>query len=817
MKQIEILAPAGSYDSLVAAINASCDAVYIGGSRFGARAYANNLTDEEMIKAIDYAHLHNKSIYLTVNTLLKQKELMEELYEYILTFYQAGIDAVIVQDVGVMSFIHKHFKDLPIHASTQMTITMSKSLELLKETGVTRIVTSRELSLEEIKSIRQETDLEIESFVHGALCYCYSGQCLMSSILGGRSGNRGRCAQPCRMPYSLFQNRSQVTNDKELYLLSPKDICTLEMIPDLVESGINSFKIEGRMKRPEYAALTSYLYRKYTDKYLELGNEKYKDYLLKNAKEFKYDTSCLMELYNRGGFTQGYYYNKNGKFMMSMQRPNHSGVCIGQVTESKGNRVTLHAQEDLNPQDILEFRNDNGEALYEYTVKAMVNQNKSTETNVLPGSNIKKGDSVYRTKNNALLNEIAGKYLKQEQKIGINGVFNAHIGQAMKLSLTYQDNNITVTGDIIEAAMKQPITEEKIKEQLNKTNTTSFTFETLIIDMDSSVFIPVGKLNEIRRQALEQLYYSIVSKFHRKEPNKFAILEPVNGKDIITNESNQSIGINVMVGNLTQLDTALSYSEVNAIYLRTEDVEFADINQAAMRVTDKGKEFYLTLPYIFRKETYEEWVQAIEEKKLVLDNQFIRGFIIRNLESYHFLVNHINFKARPKKIILDYNMHIMNKEAKEFWKNQGVSHFTSSIELNYQELRHLGCKDMDVIVYGHIPLMTTAQCVVNNTVGCDEKARISIIKDRMNKNFYVANHCRYCYNTIYNGLALSLLNYKDDITDLKPKQIRIDFTIEDSDETALVLKDFIDVFRYNKEAKHKMNDYTKGHFKRGVE
>ena len=270
-REIEILAPAGSYESLKAAIAAGADAVYVGGNRFGARAYANNFSEEELLEAIDYVHLHGKKIYLTVNTLLKEKELERELYSYLLPYYRQGLDAVIVQDPGVLRFVREYFPSLPIHASTQMTITGADGARFMEEQGVERIVTARELSLQEIKEISEKTSLEIESFVHGALCYCYSGQCLYSSLLGGRSGNRGQCAQPCRLPYKV--------DGKTSYVMSLKDLCTVEFIPDLAEAGIYSFKIEGRMKKPEYVAAVTSIYRKYADLYLQKGRKDYSVYL----------------------------------------------------------------------------------------------------------------------------------------------------------------------------------------------------------------------------------------------------------------------------------------------------------------------------------------------------------------------------------------------------------------------------------------------------------------------------------------------------------------------------------------------------------
>ena len=260
-REVEILAPAGSWECLEAAVCAGADAIYIGGSRFGARAHADNLNEERMLEAIDYVHLHGRKLYMTVNTLLKEQEL-GELVDYLRPYYEQGLDAVIVQDIGAMRLIREAFPDLPLHVSTQATVTQTLSAQLFQRMGAERIVPARELSLEEIKNMKNATGLEIECFVHGALCYCYSGQCLMSSMIGGRSGNRGECAQPCRLPY-------RVENRKSADLMSLKDLCTIDMIPELVEAGIDSFKIEGRMKQPDYVYTVTQMYRKYTDIYLQ--------------------------------------------------------------------------------------------------------------------------------------------------------------------------------------------------------------------------------------------------------------------------------------------------------------------------------------------------------------------------------------------------------------------------------------------------------------------------------------------------------------------------------------------------------------------
>lgn len=302
----EVLAPAGSFQTFKAVIEAGADAVYVGGSSFGARAYADNFTEEELLEAIDYAHLRGKKVYLTVNTLLKNKEINEDLYDYLLPFYLKGLDAVLVQDFGALSYIHKAFPDLPIHTSTQMTVTGIEGVRLLQSYGVTRVVMARETSLAEMKKIHEATGMELEAFVHGALCYCYSGQCLFSSLLGGRSGNRGRCAQPCRLAYTVMdENHKELLKDS--YILSMKDMCGIRDINELKEAGVYSLKIEGRMKRPEYAAGVVSFYRKYVDS-------------LKPVSDSDYNK--LKSLGNRCGFTDKYYFDHNAKDMITYEKPN---------------------------------------------------------------------------------------------------------------------------------------------------------------------------------------------------------------------------------------------------------------------------------------------------------------------------------------------------------------------------------------------------------------------------------------------------------------------------------------------------------------
>lgn len=816
-KNIEILAPAGSYESLIAAIHAGADAVYIGGSKFGARAFADNLKEEDMLKVIDYVHLHGKKIYLTVNTLLKNKELEEELYYYLEKFYIAGLDAVIVQDVGVLHYIHQYFPQMPIHASTQMTLTMAGGAKMLSHMGVTRMVTPRELNLSEIKEIKENTSLEIESFVHGALCYCYSGQCLMSSMIGGRSGNRGRCAQPCRMPYELSGREKTKANLQEKYLLSPKDICTLSMIPELVESGIDSFKIEGRMKRAEYTALVVSKYRKYADLYLKLGKDTYEQYIVKYKEKFDEDIQELMDLYNRGSFTDGYYHTHNGKNMMSVLRPNHNGVLVGTVIGIKGISAQIKLEQDINSQDILEIRNGQ-EGIYEFTVKNPAKKNTVLSANFLAKSGVSKGQSVYRTKNQNLLEEIQKSYIEIPFKEKMQGVFAAEAGKPIRLILECNAAKIEVNGPIAESALKQSTDVEQIKKQLNKTNSTEFIFDTLKIETGENLFLPSSHLNELRRKGIEQLENAILSRYRReKSPLNHTVRNTkkgnIGGK---YNKENQA----GMIAHLTDtrlLDIILESKETDIVYIDMTDIKFEEIGAIAAKVRERAKAFYLVLPHIFRKNTADYFKEKAEYLLGDVLNK-IDGFIVKNFEELDFLKEELNIAGN--QIRLDYNVYTANKESKEFYREKGINRFTACAELNDTELKAVGCEDSDLIVYGYLPVMVSAQCTYKTLDGCRRAENLSwgsYLVDRYHKKFYVKSCCRFCYSVIYNGQPLFLLKNEKEIRDLKPENIRLDFTMESEKEAAEILRAFADVFRLNKANTYEIKDYTRGHFKRGVD
>ena len=561
--RVEILAPAGSMECLKAAIAAGADAVYTGGALFGARAYAHNLTEEELLEAIDYVHLHGRRLYLTVNTLIKDREMEKQMYDYLLPYYRQGLDAVIVQDIGLFRFIRKHFPDLPIHASTQMTLTGVDGAKFLEKEGAQRIVTSRELSMAEVKKIADETELEIESFVHGALCYCYSGQCLFSSFIGGRSGNRGQCAQPCRLLYRTPEAK------RPQYLLSLKDICTLELIPEMIESGIYSFKIEGRMKKPEYAAAVAFQYRKYADLYLKYyeecpAEEDPAAYAMKKYRVREEDRQMLLDLYNRGGFHTGYYHTQNGREMISLNRPNHAGVPAVKVLAKKGRNVTAKALTDLYPQDIIELPMRKGrEKADNYTCKDAVRKGMNVQIPVFADTPFKRDEIWMRTRNSTLIDTLREEFVNGKIKERICGTFRLYPQETATLTVKCRDAEITVAGEKAQEALSQPMSRERIEKQLRKTGNTEFEFSFLKAEIGEKVFLPMQSLNELRREALETLEKVICEKYRRSGEVK----DPEEDKTELSMEEEVLSGWTASVRTAEQMEVILEEEAIGRIYV----------------------------------------------------------------------------------------------------------------------------------------------------------------------------------------------------------------------------------------------------------
>lgn len=749
-KKVEILAPAGSFDSMKAAVAAGADAVYMGGSRFGARAYAENPDETGMLEAINYVHLHGRQLYMTVNTLVKEDE-MDDLYDYLLPYYQAGLDAVIVQDMGVFSYIREHFPDLPVHASTQMTITGPEGAALMTRMGAVRIVTARELSLEEIRRIYRETGVEIESFVHGALCYCYSGQCLFSSLIGGRSGNRGRCAQTCRLPFDVLRrldenNPNENKNKKKenvvlnpgdsKYVLSLKDLCTLDILPDILEAGVYSLKIEGRMKSPRYTAGVVRLYRKYVDLYLKNGRKGYR-VDPKDRKE-------LLDLFDRGGQTLGYYTEHNGRDMV---------VCHEKPA----------------------FRQENRE-LYQYLDKT---------------------------------------YVEAEVKEPVQGFARVCEGEPLQLTLQYED---PLTGEsrmaggigaVVQTAVKQPMSKERIEKQLGKTGNTPYYFENLEVETGGSPFVPVQELNELRRSAFEQLTEEILRPYRREIPENRQ-----SQKTLFENKKGNKTAlyhIHVSVEHPAQLKVALSVPEVGAIYLDSAEFGAEQWNEWVSRCHEADKQCLLVMPHIFRDRAKEYF----ETHRSRLESAGFDGLVIRAWEELE-LVREWKISI---PLVMDYGIYTMNHRAEDFVREMAPElsmRFTLPVELNSRELEARDSRERELLVYGSIPVMVTAQCIRKTVEGCSKCPEYLYLRDRKKKVFPVRNQCRFCCNTIYNSSPLSLLKDKKQIDRLQPEVLRLAFTSESAAQTGEVLDAYVKTFLHQEPVELE-GEFTRGHFKRGVE
>lgn len=800
--RVEILAPAGSLECLKAAIAAGADAIYTGGALFGARAYAHNLTEEELLEAIDYVHLHGRRLYLTVNTLIKDREMEKQMYDYLLPYYRQGLDAVIVQDIGLFRFIRKHFPDLPIHASTQMTLTGVDGAKFLEKEGAQRIVTSRELSMAEVKKIADETELEIESFVHGALCYCYSGQCLFSSFIGGRSGNRGQCAQPCRLLYRTPEAK------RPQYLLSLKDICTLELIPEMIESGIYSFKIEGRMKKPEYAAAVAFQYRKYADLYLKYyeecpAEEDPAAYAMKKYRVREEDRQMLLDLYNRGGFHTGYYHTQNGREMISLNRPNHAGVPAVKVLAKKGRNVTAKALTDLYPQDIIELPMRKGrEKADNYTCKDAVRKGMNVQIPVFADTPFKRDEIWMRTRNSTLIDTLREEFVNGKIKERICGTFRLYPQEKATLTVKCRDAEITVAGEKAQEALNQPMSRERIEKQLRKTGNTEFEFSFLKAEIGEKVFLPMQSLNELRREALETLEKVICEKYRRSGEVK----DPEEDKTELSMEEEILSGWTASVRTAEQMEVILEEEAIGRIYadctMFPRIWEKDSYVEWITKVHAAGKEIYLVMPYIFRERTRKQYEAAYNR----IFGAGWDGILIANYESFAFLKEH----GYTGRIMTDYNLYEFNQESRKFWKEKGVFEFTAPVELTERELQDLRVKDGEVIVYGYLPMMISAGCIQKTTRGCLKKSGQTTITDRYRNPFVVKNECDYCYNILYNYVPLYLGDRMEEVYQIGPGRIRLMFTTERQQEVRQILRAYFE----GKELPE--GTYTRGHWKRGI-
>ena len=783
MNRIEILAPAGSMESLIAAMNKGADAVYLGGNKFSARAYASNFDNDNMIKAVDYVHSYGAKVYVTLNTILKENEI-EEAVRYVGFLYEIGVDAIILQDLGLFKRIKEDFPDFEIHASTQMTIHNGEGALFFKEKGFHRIVLSRELSIDEVKYISKDLGIETEIFVHGALCISYSGQCLMSSMIGGRSGNRGRCAQPCRMEYTLKGINS---GERKAYLLSPKDTCTIENVKDIIDSGTYSLKIEGRMKRAEYVAGVVDNYKKAVEK--ELYKTEY------NVNKGKRE---LLQLFNRGGFSNAYLHKNLGKDMMSFNHPRNTGVPLGKI--EKSGEIIL--KENIALGDGFRFR-DTGFNINKIIKDGLeVKEAKRGEKVKIFPKAYKIGDEIFKSLDKKLFESLEDSLKPYNRKIDLTAKVSFKISEPLKLIVTYNDKEYTFLGEIVDKAEKKPLSKERIIEALSKSSDSVFKLNEIEFINFEDGFLRISDVNNLRREALESIQKSITKSYRRKRPEK---------NDKIKEEINKKVSFDIMYQCITkeQLKAILEEGATDIIIdVFNRDKDALKIQDIINLYEEKNVNIYLKIPNIIKSE-FNTVVNLIEKVK-----NYIKGIVTVNAGIIRKYQNELI-------IIGDYKLNIINSEALKFYQKE-IHVPTLSLELNRKEIKTMlkGNKgNIQGIVYGKTELMISEYCPIGSTFGekssCKDcnlactRDKFTLI-DRMNEKFRVMTDI-FCRSYILNPSPLNLIEEKEDLVSLGVNSFRVEFRDESYNEVKKVFK----MIRHEEEINSK--EYTKGHYRRGIE
>lgn len=801
---IELLAPAGNMESLYAAIQNGADAIYLGGKMFSARQYANNFSDEELKKAVEYAHIRNVKVYVTVNILIDDKE-MEETLNYIRYLYDIDVDGLIIQDLGLAYLIRKVFPDFELHGSTQMTVNNLPGAIFLQRLGFNRVVLAREVPIDEIKHIQDNSDIQLEGFIHGALCVCYSGQCLMSSILGGRSGNRGRCAQPCRMPYSLvdYESKSEIFSSwNNKHLLSTRDLNTLDYIDEIINSGVISLKIEGRMKKPEYVATVVKNYRKV----LEYGKE---------SITHK-DRDDITQIFNRG-FTKGYMLGAFGREIISYDRPDNRGVLVGKVIKIDKNDVYIEFFQDVEKGDGVEFETYNGDRIG-IVLDFKGEKGKVTKITNIP--NILLNSDVYRTSSESLLKRAIESYEQENIKYPIYMKVFISIGRPAMLYLTYENINIEVQSDnLVEKAKKISLTKERILEQLSKLNDTVYYPVDIQIELDEDAFMSISDINKLRRDAIDQLNNIRKNKNNRKpisnEEYEFLINKHLNLTNRVVKGKNK---VSVSVKNKKQFEQ-LNLSKLDRIYIGFED----SLKDVLHKVKEKNIETYLMTDRILHRKGLE-----ILKEKIIDIGDLLDGISVSNIGTFKFIKDNFD-----KNIHGEIGLNIFNSYTIELLKNFGIKGITLSPELNMKQIKNI--KKLDGILYesigyGYIPLMITKHCPIALVKNCHNDKNCDIchynkgygLRDRKGIDFYM-DRSKGC-TTIYNSVPLMILDHIHQIYNNGIDMIRLDFTFENEGIKEIqeiyydyannrIDREIVEKFIQNYRSKKHI---TKGHYFRGV-
>ena len=803
MRDVELLAPVGSFEALKAAVQNGANAVYLGGKDFGARASANNFDRDELKEAVKYAHIRGVQVFVTTNTLRKENEI-EDFLEYAKFLYDIDVDAIILQDIGMARLIKRELPDFELHASTQMVAHSLEDVKYLESVGFDRVVLAREVTVEEIKYICDNWKADIEVFVHGALCVCYSGQCLMSSMIGNRSGNRGRCAQPCRQRYELIDvYTGEVVNSNGDYLLSPRDLNAIEEIDKVIDAGVHSLKIEGRMKRPEYVATVIDGYRKTIDEYLATNKLNVSDETIND----------LYTIFNRK-FTKGLLLGDVGKDMMNSQLPNNQGLYVGTVVDynKKAKRLKIKLANTLKKGDGINLGGGTiGRIIKNGNIETIGYKGETIELDFV--GEARKGQIVFKTSDSELMDRVQATFTQDKEFVKniIDAKITIKLGQKPILTLKDRHSNeATIEGDkIVEEAMKVALSKEKVETQLRKLGNTPYELDLLEIELDDNVSLPISLLNQMRRDCIEILDKERISIKNRKYKNK-----TVKYKPVLYNRNKQQ-EISVKVKNLEQLESALECG-VDRIYYEDTNT----IDKAMSLAMKYNKKVIYSAPRIIRNKEYNHLAKA--------NNAGVESVQVGNYGSIDYF--------KDKKLNIDYYLNAFNSETINYYKEIGADTLCISQELNINEIKEtIKYTDINIesVVYGYTPLMITEYCPMGVIVrDCKKDKRVAKCKESIyalrnskGDEFRVSQDI-FCRSTIYNSNVTCMLDNLYELHEIGINVLRLDFTLEDKDTVKEVIEAYQEVlsndYKLGTKATKLYNKLeekgtTAGHYYKGVE
>ena len=806
MNEIELLAPVGSFDALKASVQNGANAVYLGGKDFSARASANNFDREELIEAVKYAHIRDVRVFVTTNTLIKQDEI-ENFVEYAKFLYDIDVDALIMQDIGVAMLIHELLPDFELHASTQMVAHSLEDVQYLESIGFKRVVLARELTVDEIKYICDNTNVDIEIFVHGALCVCYSGGCLMSSMIGNRSGNRGRCAQPCRQKYTMIDiSTGEEIHSNGDYLLSTRDLNTIEDVDKIIETGVLSLKIEGRMKKPEYVATVINSYRNAIDEY-------------QATKKVNISTETMEDLYtifNRK-FTKGLILGEVGEDVMNSNVPNNQGLYVGKVVDynKKAKRLKIKLEGTLKKGDGINLGGGTiGRIIKGKEISQIGYKGETIELDFI--GEARKNQPVFKTSDTNLIDRAQKTYTQDKEfaKSLIDAEITIKLGEYPELKLIDKNNNsVSVKGDkLVEKALKVALGEEKIETQIKKLGNTPYELDNLKINLDQGVSMPISLINQMRREAIELLDEARIPVKGRAYKDSKIKYSPKK----YTKNTNDNSKIRVKINNIEALKSIINL-DVDMIYY--EDVN--TLEQAMAIATANNKKLMYSAPRIVRNKEYKRLEKTDEYCK-----ENVQISALGQVKYYKENSENVSFDV-------DYYLNPFNSETINHYKKEGATTVCISQELNIHEIKETTkYTDMEIetVAYGYIPMMLSEYCPMGVVArSCKKDKRCAtckeskyVLRDFKGEEYRISQDL-FCRSTIYNSSANCLINNLDELSDAGVNVFRLDFTHESPDLISKITKAFINTVNNNfdvdiddQEIFDNM-ETTLGHLYKGVE